>query len=93
MFARFPEYLHLDRAQDLDVTITGRADGEADRWRVHIDHGECRVEPGDGDARVTIRADAADFLKLVRGKLKVKGDLGFAATLPRLFRIPSAQEE
>lgn len=108
VFARFPEYLHLDRAQDLDVTmkwtITGRADGEADRWRVHIDHGECRVEPGDGDARVTIRADAADFLKLVtgnlnptlafvRGKLKVKGDLGFAATLPRLFRIPSAQEE
>jgi predicted lipid carrier protein YhbT len=105
VFARFPEYF---RAGEVDATlkwtITGRADGAADRWLVHLEGGECRVERGDGDARVTIRAEAADFLKLVtgnlnptlafvRGRLKVKGDLGFAATLPRLFRIPTATEE
>jgi putative sterol carrier protein len=109
VFARFPEYLHLERAQELDVTmtwtLTGRADGDADRWLVHIDHGACHVsrDPPE-DPRVTIRMDAADFLKLVtgnlnpmfafvRGRLKVKGDVAFAATLPRLFRIPSRAEE
>jgi putative sterol carrier protein len=63
------------------------------------------VSEDDGtEPRVTLRVDAADFLKLVtgnanptmfflRGKLKIKGDLGFAATLPRLFRMPSAAEE
>jgi putative sterol carrier protein len=54
------------------------------------------VEP-----RATIVMDGADFLKLVTGnsnpvmafitgKLKIRGDLGFAAQLPGLFRIPSA---
>lgn len=106
VFARFPDYIHLDRTQDMQAvmkwTLTGRADGEADRWFVEIDRGTCRTGQAlDLDPRVTIRIDAADFLKLVtgnsnptlaflRGKLKVKGDLGFAAQLPKLFRIPSA---
>jgi putative sterol carrier protein len=109
VFARFPEYLRLDRAEDLAATLkwtlTGRDDGEADRWLVHIDHGTCTVSEDDGTRpRVSLRLDAADFLKLVtgnanptlfflRGKLKVKGDLGFAAALPRLFRMPSGAEE
>jgi putative sterol carrier protein len=109
VFARFPEYLRLDRAQDLEATLrwtlTGRDDGEADRWLVHIDRGTCTISEDDGTpARVSLRLDAADFLKLVtgnanptmfflRGKLKIKGDLGFAAQLPRLFRMPSGAEE
>ena len=109
VFARFPEYLNLDRTNDLEATmkwtLTGRDDGEADRWLVHIDHGACHVTKDDGSTpRVTLRLDAADFLLLVtgnanptlfflRGKLKIKGDLGFAAQLPRLFRMPSATEE
>jgi predicted lipid carrier protein YhbT len=109
VFARFPEYLDPERTQDLQVvlkwTLTGRADGEADRWLVHIDRGACRVDQDtSAEPRVSFRMDAADFLKLVtgnlnptlafvRGKIKVKGDLGFAATLPRLFRIPRAGEE
>jgi predicted lipid carrier protein YhbT len=109
VFARFPDYLHLDRTQDMQAsmkwTLTGRDDGDADRWLVHIDHGACHVERDTGERpRVTLRLDAADFLKLVtgnanptlfflRGKLKIKGDLSFAAQLPRLFRMPSAAEE
>jgi putative sterol carrier protein len=109
VFARFPDYLHLDRAGDIEATmkwtLTGRDDGEADRWLVHIDKGSCTVTEDDGSQpRVTLRLDAADFLKLVtgnanptmfflRGKLKIKGDLGFAATLPRLFRMPAGREE
>jgi predicted lipid carrier protein YhbT len=109
VFARFPEYLHLERTKDIEATmkwtLTGRADGDADRWLVHIDHGACTVTEDDGTKpRVTLKLDAADFLKLVTGnanptmfflrrRLTVKGDLGFAATLPRLFRMPAAAEE
>jgi putative sterol carrier protein len=50
---------------------------------------------------VTIVIDGAGFLKLVTGnvnpvmsfvtgKLKIRGDLAFAAQIPALFRIPSA---
>jgi predicted lipid carrier protein YhbT len=109
VFARFPDYLDLERTKDLEATmkwtLTGRADGGADRWLVRIDHGACAVTEDDGTKpRVTLRLDAADFLKLVTGnanpamfllrrRLTVKGDLGFAANLPRLFRMPSAAEE
>jgi putative sterol carrier protein len=105
VFARFGDYLRSDQTEDMDAvlkwTLTGRADGERDRWLVHIDHGKCTAGKDlDLDPRVTIRMDSADFLKLVtgnanptmafmRGKLKVKGDLGFAAQLPKLFRIPT----
>jgi len=106
IFRRFPEYLRrgpLDASEvALGFKITGRADGEADRYRVLIRDGEvtaCRDL--DVDPRVTIVMDGVDFLKLVTGnsnpvmsfitgKLKVRGDLGFAAQIPGLFRIPSA---
>ena len=50
---------------------------------------------------MTIVIDGVAFLKLVTGnsnpvmsflsgKLKIKGDLGYAAQIPGLFRIPSA---
>ena len=86
----------------LAFKITGRADGEADRYRVLIRDGEVTAGRDlDVDPRVTIVMDGVDFLKLVtgnanpvmsfiKGKLKVRGDLGFAAQVPGLFRIPSA---
>ncbi len=106
IFRRFPEYVRrgpLDSTEAaLAFKITGRADGDADRYRVLIRDGE--VVAGrdlDVDPRVTIVIDGVDFLKLVTGnsnpvmsfisgKLKVRGDLGFAAQIPGLFRIPSA---
>jgi putative sterol carrier protein len=106
IFRRFPDYLSPDGTRDVDAvikfTLTERADGGADRYLVHIDHGKCRAGRDlDLDPRVTIRLGAGDFLKLVTGNLNptmaflrrrlvIKGDLGFAAALPRLFRIPRA---
>ena len=105
VFRRFPEYFKAGRAGTeaaIGFKITGRPDGGADRYRVLISGGEVRagrdleVEP-----RATIVIDGVAFLKLVTGnanpvvsfvtgKLKVRGDLAFAAQIPGLFRIPSA---
>ena len=106
IFRRFPEYFRrgpLDSSEvALAFKITGRADGSADRYRVLIRDGEVTAGRDlDVDPRVTIVMDGVDFLKLVTGnsnpvmsfitgKLKVRGDLGFAAQIPGLFRIPSA---
>lgn len=106
IFRRFPEYAQGHRVADLDAVIgfkiTGRADGGADRYRVVIRAGDVRAGKDlDAEPRVTIVCDGADFLRLVTGnsnpvmgfitgKLKIKGDLGFAAQIPTLFRIPSA---
>jgi putative sterol carrier protein len=82
--------------------ITGREDGEADRYRVLISGGEVRAGRDlDVDPEVTIVMDGVAFLKLVTGnanpvmsflggKMKIRGDLAFAAQIPSLFRIPSA---
>lgn len=106
IFRRFPEYLHTEKTRGMDAVVKfklgGRADGGADRWLVHIEDGDCRAErEGDGDARATISMDGADFLRLVtgnanppllfmRGKLRVHGDLLFAAQLAGLFKIPGS---
>jgi putative sterol carrier protein len=106
IFRRFPEYAQRSRIAGLDTAvrfkITGRADGDVDRYEVEIRNGEVRTgRELEVDPRATIVMDGADFLKLVTGnsnpvmafitgKLKIRGDLGFAAQLPGLFRIPSA---
>jgi putative sterol carrier protein len=106
IFRRFPEYAQRSRIAGLDAAIrfkiTGRADGGADRYGVEIRNGEVRTGRDlEVDPRATIIMDGPDFLKLVTGnsnpviafltgKLKIRGDLGFAAQLPGLFRIPSA---
>jgi putative sterol carrier protein len=106
IFRRFPDYLSADRTRGVDAAvkfkITGRADGDADRYVVLVADGDCRVvREADVKPRVTITIDGADFLKLVtgnanppvmflRGKLRVSGDLAFAARLITFFKIPSA---
>lgn len=105
IFARFADHLRADRTADVDAAIawriTGREDGEPDQFLTHIDHGAVRrAEPGSVRPRVSIQVEAADFLKLVTGnanptmmfmrrKISVRGDLGFAAQLIGMFRIPS----
>lgn len=106
IFRRFPEYMHTERTRGLHAVVKfkigGRADGSADRYLVFIDDGSCRAEKdGDADARTTISMDGHDFLKLVtgnsnptmtfmKGKLRVHGDLMFAAQLAGLFKIPGS---
>ena len=103
VFKRFPEFLVEERARRADLSvgfrITGRADGEADRYVVRVTDGTCEVEP-DGDARdATLVLDGASFLKLVtghlnpvlavmRGAIKVRGDMAAGLALHRMMRIP-----
>jgi putative sterol carrier protein len=105
VFTRLPEYLDEHKAAghrlNVGFTVTGRPDGGADRWTVHVEDGTCRVEP-DGDGRdATITLDGADFLKLVtghlnpvtgvvRGRLKVRGDLKACLTLHKVMRVPGS---
>jgi putative sterol carrier protein len=81
--------------------LTG-GDGEDgyDRWELVIDHGTCVVRrERTRDPRATITVQPTDFLRLITrnasgpvlfmtGRLKVKGDLGFAAGLTSLFELP-----
>lgn len=78
----------------------GVGDGGYDRYETVIEDGTCVVhDRSTRDARVTITLHPADFLRLITnnasgpvlfltGKLKIKGDLGFAAGLTSLFDLP-----
>ena len=103
VFTRFPQFLDQDKAAgrrlSVGFTITGRPDGGADRVVVHVADGACRVEP-DGAARdATITLSGESFLKLVtgnlnpvlgvmRGALKVRGDVTTALELHKIMRVP-----
>jgi predicted lipid carrier protein YhbT len=105
IFARFADHLRHERTADVEAAIawriTGREDGDVDQFVTLIDRGTVGlVEAGSVKPRVSIQVEAADFLKLVTGnanppmmfmrrKISVRGDLGFAAQLTGMFRIPS----
>lgn len=92
VFRRFPEFLdHAKAARQrlhIGFRISGRPDGRADRFLVHVVDGDCTVEadpPEDARRDATLLLDGPDFLRLVTGhinpvralmagKLKVKGD-------------------
>jgi putative sterol carrier protein len=69
----------------------------AGTWRVDVDNGDVSVsEGGDGDADATISASEETFQQIaagdlnattayMTGKLKVRGDMGAAMKLQRLF--------
>ncbi|SHE57119.1 SCP2 sterol-binding domain-containing protein [Streptoalloteichus hindustanus] len=83
--------------------ITGAATEDGfDRYQVVIEDGRCDVGRGHGgDPRATVTLGPAEFLRLatgnasapvlfMTGKLKVRGDLGFAAGFLSLFDVPRA---
>jgi putative sterol carrier protein len=104
IFGRMEEHFRADRARDVDgvvhFRITDHPEGDDDRYEVVIRGGSCRLNrPPKNDPRATIVVDPVSFLKLVTGnangpelflrrKLRIKGDLMFAAQVPGLFRIP-----
>jgi putative sterol carrier protein len=68
----------------------------AGQWKVDIDDGKVNVTEGAGDADCTISASEKTFERIVAGeqnpttaymtgKLKVKGDMGQAMKLQKLF--------
>jgi putative sterol carrier protein len=106
IFRRMPEHAHGSLIHDLDgvigFKITGPGEGEADRFKVALGNGTISAgRDVEGEPRVTIVTDAVTFLKLatgnanpqmsfLTGKIRLKGDIIFAARIPGLFRIPSA---
>jgi putative sterol carrier protein len=68
----------------------------AGMWIVAVDDGAVSVREGEGDADVTISATEENFQRIVSGeqnpttaymtgKLKIKGDMGAAMKLQKLF--------
>ena len=68
----------------------------AGQWTVRVDDGKVSVSEGAGDADATIQASQETFEKIVAGeqnatsaymtgKLKIKGDMGAAMKLQKLF--------
>ena len=68
----------------------------AGKWRVDVQDGSVSVTEGDGDADATISTSEETFEQIaagdlnattayMTGKLKVKGDMGAAMKLQRLF--------
>jgi len=68
----------------------------AGAWRVAVADGAVTVEEGTGEADCTITTSEESFMKVVRGeqnpttaymtgKLKIKGDMGAAMKLQKLF--------
>lgn len=105
VFRRMPERFNARAASGTDATIAwriGRPSGGFDHYLVTIADGRCTVtrEEPAGDPRVSLQMDSLNFCKLVTGnanpvmqfmsgKLSVRGDLMFAATVTRLFDIPT----
>jgi putative sterol carrier protein len=104
VFRRMPERVNARAAAGTDATIAwriGRPGGGFDSYLVRIAEGRCEVsQDTEGEPRVSLQMDSLTFCKLVTGnanpvmqfmsgKLSVRGDLMFAATVTRLFDIPS----
>ncbi|PWW61855.1 alkyl sulfatase-like protein [Actinokineospora spheciospongiae] len=78
----------------------GSGEGGYDRFETVIARGTCTTaDIPTADPRVTITADPPDFLRAVTGgatlpklfisgKVKVRGDIAFAATLTNYFDLP-----
>jgi putative sterol carrier protein len=106
IFRRMEEHFRADKAQGVDAVVRfvigGRADGGADSYEATIRNGACTVSRDLVAApRVTIATDRVNFLKLVTGnangpeffmtgKLRVEGDLMFAAQVTGFFTVPNA---
>jgi putative sterol carrier protein len=83
------------KAAGLTATYLFEIEG-AGTWTVDVDDGKVSVSENAGEADCTISASSETFMKIARGeqnptaaympgKLKVKGDMGQAMKLQKLF--------
>jgi putative sterol carrier protein len=104
VFRRMGEHFRPSAAaQDAIIhwKITGGPDGSEDDWTAKIEGDKCTTTQGlEGEPRVTFTMSGPTFMKLVTGnaagpmlfisgKLKISGDIPFAAQIQSLFEIPS----
>jgi putative sterol carrier protein len=109
VFRRMSEHLDTAKAATLEAVVhwrfTSGTDDDYDRFETVIENGVCTSgrEP-TADPRVTITLAPADFLRVVtggvhvamlfmRGKVRVRGDIAFAANLINYFDLPSEPSE
>jgi putative sterol carrier protein len=104
IFRRMEEHVDAAKVGDTEAVmhwrITGGPDESVDHWEAVIEGGSCKVtDQPSRSPRVTFTIDGVDFLKLVTGnvdgpklfmtgRLKIEGDLMFAARVAGLFEIP-----
>lgn len=100
VFRRMEVHFRSDRAGATKAVVHFHV--LEDVYEAIIENAECTINKGvTREARAVVTLTPADFLKLatgnasapvlfMTGKLKVKGDLGFAAGFMSLFNIPKA---
>jgi putative sterol carrier protein len=83
------------KAPGMNASYKFDIDG-AGSWNVDVDDGKVKVTEDGGDADTTISTSAETFMKIAKGeqnptaaymsgKLKVRGDMGQAMKLQKLF--------
>jgi putative sterol carrier protein len=94
-FEGLPERVSADRIEGMNNTYVFDIEG-AGTWTVAIADGNIDVSDGGGDADCTFSSSEETFEKIVAGeqnattaymtgKLKIKGDMGAAMKLQKLF--------
>jgi len=94
-FASLPTRADASKTAGMNNSYIFDIDG-AGRWKVDVDDGAVSVAEGGDDADVTISASEETFQKIIAGeqnptsaymtgKLKIKGDMGAAMKLQKLF--------
>jgi putative sterol carrier protein len=91
----------MDPAKIAGMTNTYLFDIDGQQWTVAVDEGSVKVTEGDaGEADCTISTSEETFERIasreqnatsayMTGKLKVKGDMGAAMKLQKLFEPPA----
>lgn len=106
IFSQMAEHFDGEKAGHTDAVIewriTHKPGGGEDRYQLIVKDKTLTVEQdGEQHPRVTFELKPVDFLKLVSGnaqgpmmfmtgKLKIDGDVMFAAGVQALFKIPTA---
>jgi putative sterol carrier protein len=94
-FANLPSRADSSKTAGMTNSYVFEIEG-AGEWTVDVDDGAVTVKEGGGDADVTISTSQETFEKIIAGdqnptsaymtgKLKVKGDMGAAMKLQKLF--------
>jgi len=94
-FESLPTRVDADKTAGMSNSYLFDIEG-AGMWLVTVDDGAVSVREGEGDADCTISTSEENFQKIVSGeqnpttaymtgKLKIKGDMGAAMKLQKLF--------
>ncbi len=94
-FESLPTRVSADKTAGMTNSYLFEIEG-AGTWHVAVDDGAVSVREGEGDADATISTNEETFEKIrsgeqnpttayMTGKLKIKGDMGAAMKLQKLF--------